>query len=277
MIIFQRDSLTVFQSALFQTNSAVVEGEGFVLVADPTWLPQEVEEIAAYVRAIRQGRPLYLLFTHSDFDHILGYGAFPGAITIASREFVDSPNPERSVNAIRAWDSEYYVQRPYAIVYPEIGIAADHDGQTLALGTSRLTFYKAPGHNPDGLLTAVEPHGILLAGDYFSDIEFPYIYQSSTAYEATLEKLDPLLDKHSVSILVPGHGQVATDQIEMRRRQRQSFDYIHTLREHIAANDQPAIDKMLESYAFPLGMKSFHDGNQTLMRAELAAEKHGVS
>jgi len=271
MIIFQRDSLTVFQSALFQTNSAVVEGDGFALVVDPTWLPQEVEEIAAFVRAIRAGRPLYLLFTHSDFDHILGYGAFPDAITIASREFVDSPNPQRSVDAVRAWDSEYYVQRPCEIVYPEISVPADHDGQTLVLGAEHLTFYKAPGHNPDGLLTAMEPHGYLLAGDYFSDIEFPYIYQSSAAYETTLGKLDPILDRHSVSILVPGHGRVATDQNEMRRRQRQSFDYIHTLRRHLAANDQPAIDKMLESYAFPLGMKSFHDGNQALMRAELAA------
>lgn len=269
MIIFQRDSLTVFQSALFQTNSAVVEGDDFVLAVDPTWLPQEVEEIAAFVRNIQQGRPLYLLFTHSDFDHILGYGAFPDAITIASRKFVDSPNPERSVNAVLAWDSEYYVQRPYRVVYPEIGIAADHDGQTLALGTSRLTFYKAPGHNPDGLLTVVEPQGLLLAGDYFSNIEFPYIYQSSTAYEATISKLVPILEQHSVRVLVPGHGQVATDQIEMRQRQRHSFDYISALREHIAANDQPAIDKMLETYAFPLGMKSFHDGNQTLMRAEL--------
>lgn len=277
MIIFQRDSLTVFQSALFQTNSAVVEGGGFVLAVDPTWLPQEVEEIAAHVRAIRQDRPLYLLFTHSDFDHILGYGAFPDAITIASREFVNSPNPQRSVNAVLAWDSEYYVQRPFRVAYPKISVAADYDGQTLSLGTSSLTFYKAPGHNPDGLLTVVGPQGILLAGDYFSDIEFPYIYQSSAAYEATLSKLDLILQQHSVRILVPGHGQVATDQNEMRRRQRQSFDYIRALREHIAANEQPAIDKMLESYAFPLGMKSFHDGNQTLMRAELAAEKRGVS
>ncbi len=271
MIIFQNNSLTVFQSALFQTNSAVMEGDGFVLVVDPTWLPSEVEEIAVYVRTVRAGRPLYLLFTHSDFDHILGRGAFPDAITIASLEFVNSPNPQRAVSAVLAWDSEYYIQRPYEVVYPPISVAADHDGQTLALGTSKLTFYKAPGHNPDGLLTVVEPHGVLLAGDYLSDIEFPYIYQSSTAYEATLGKLDQILDKHSVGFLVPGHGQVATNQAEMRRRQRLSFDYIHALRRHLAANDQPAIDKMLESYAFPLGMKSFHDGNQTLMRAEMAS------
>jgi hydroxyacylglutathione hydrolase len=49
MILFQQDQLTVFQSALFRTNSAVIEGDSFVLVVDSTWLPQEVEEIRQHV------------------------------------------------------------------------------------------------------------------------------------------------------------------------------------------------------------------------------------
>ncbi len=268
MIAFQQNQITVFQSALFQTTSAVVEGAGFVLVVDPTWLPQEVEDIAAYVRKVRAGRELYLLFTHSDFDHILGCGAFPGAITIASRAFQDSPRKERSVQAVCAWDSEYYIRRPYTVVFPDISIAAAGDGQELVLGETRLTFYAAPGHNPDGLWTVIEPHGILIAGDYLSDIEFPYIYQSSTAYEQTLRKLDDILERHSARVLVPGHGQVTTDQEEMRARQQQSFDYITALRDYIASGDQAAIDAMLASCSFPLGMASFHAGNQKLMRQE---------
>lgn len=275
MIAFQQHPLTVFQSALFQTTSAVVEGHSFVLVVDPTWLPQEVEEIAAYVRRIRGERPLYLLFTHSDFDHILGYGAFPDAITIASRAFQDNPGKERSVQAVRAWDSEYYVQRPYPICYPEISIVAAQDGQELVLGEERLVFYEAPGHNPDGLFTVIEPYGILLAGDYLSDIEFPYVYHSSALYEQTLGKLDPIIAKHSVGLLVPGHGQVTTDPEEMRERGRQSFGYITALRSSLAAGDQSAIDAMLDNFEFPLGMKSFHEGNQKLMRQELLAISEG--
>ncbi len=268
MILFQQDQLTVFQSALFQTNSAVIEGDGFVLVVDPTWLPQEVEVITQYVRSVRASRDLYLLFTHSDFDHILGYGAFPEATTIASQSFADNPNKERSVQAVRAWDNEYYVERPYDICYPETDIAAIRDGQELVIRETRLTFYSAPGHNPDGLLTVIEPHGILLAGDYLSDIEFPYIYQSSTAYEETLGKLDGILERHAVRVLVPGHGQVAMDQAQMRERQRRSFEYIGEMRAHLAADNQAAIDAMLADCAFPLGMKGFHEGNQRLMRKE---------
>ena len=270
MIAFQQHQITVFQSALFQTASAVIEGAGFVLVVDPTWLPQEVEDIAAYVRQVRAGRELYLLFTHSDFDHILGAGAFPGAMTIASRAFRENPNKERSVEAIRAWDSEYYISRPYAVSYPEISIAAASDGQELVLGETRLTFYAAPGHNPDGLWTVIEPQGILIVGDYLSDIEFPYIYQSSRTYEQTLRKLGGILERHSVTVLVPGHGQVTTDQAETRQRQQQSFDYITALRGFLAAGDQAAIDAMPAYSAFPSGMAGFHAGNQKLMREEQA-------
>jgi len=261
--------LTVFQSALFQTTSAVVEGEGFVLVADPTWLPREVEEIAAFVRDVRAGRSLYLLFTHSDYDHILGGGAFPDAVTIAGRAFAYNPNKERSVQKIRDWDSEYYVQRPYDIRYPQVDIVAAHDGQELVFGETRLTFYEAPGHTPDGLFSVIEPHGVLIAGDYLSDIEFPFISQSSTAYEKTLGKLDGIWERHAVRVLVPGHGRVATSREEMRHRQRQSLDYIHALRRHLASGDRAAIDALLEQYAFPQGMKTFHEENRRLMQAEI--------
>ncbi len=268
MIAFQHSRLFVFQSALFQTNAAVIEGDSFVLVVDPTWLPQEVEQIAEFVHTIRAGRTLYTLFTHSDFDHILGYGAFPDAITIASQAFAENADKKRSVDKIRAWDSEYYVQRPYDIRYPQVDIVAAFDGQELMIGETRLTFYSAPGHNPDGLFAVVEPHGILIAGDYLSDIEFPYIYQSSAAYEETLGKMDGMLARHAVRVLVPGHGHVTTDLGEMRNRQRRSQGYIRALRRHINAGDQLALDTMLDEYAFPQGMKTFHEGNQTLMRAE---------
>lgn len=272
MITLQQGPLTVFQSALFLTNSIVVEGTGFVLVADPTWLPHEVEAIAEFVRSVRRGRALYLLFTHSDFDHILGWGAFPDAVTIASRAFAENPDKARCVDKVRAWDSEYYVRRPYPIRYPHIDIVAAHDGQALTLGDARLTFYSAPGHNPDGLFTVIEPHGVFITGDYLSDIEFPYIYQSSTAYEETLGKLGGILGRHSIETVVPGHGQAATERQQMQERRDWALAYIHALRTHIAAGDQAAMDAMLTGCLFPQGMEPFHQANQALLRAELAAQ-----
>ena len=86
MIQFQNEHITVFQSALYQTTCTVVETKDFVLVVDPNWLPHEMEEeIEQHVTQIRGQRELYLLFTHGDFDHVIGYHAFPGAKVIRSQ------------------------------------------------------------------------------------------------------------------------------------------------------------------------------------------------
>ena len=74
-IIYRDPNVTVFQSALFQTNTTVVQTNDLVLVVDPGWLPQEVNAIRQYVDEIRGFKPVFLLFTHSDYDHIMGYKA----------------------------------------------------------------------------------------------------------------------------------------------------------------------------------------------------------
>ncbi|MCB0617239.1 MAG: hypothetical protein KDC41_00600, partial [Saprospiraceae bacterium] len=82
---------------------------GLLLLADPTWLPSEVAAIRTEVDRLGRERPLHLLFTHSDYDHILGYGAFPEARTIASEAFVRNPEAENTLEQIRKFDDDYYL------------------------------------------------------------------------------------------------------------------------------------------------------------------------
>lgn len=260
--------VTVWTSALWHTNSTVVETPDLVLVSDPTWLPGEVTAIAEYVRAVRGTRPLFLLLTHSDYDHILGWGAFPEATTIASRAFVENPAPEKAVQAAHAWDDGYYVVRPYEIRYPKVDIVVSAEGQTLTRGGTTLTFYMAPGHTPDGLLTVIEPSGVLIAGDYLSNLEFPFLGDSSFAYTETLAKVEPILTRHCVHTLVPGHGSAATSAEEILTRRQRDLDYLHTLHRCITEGNQAALDAMPNAYPFPLGLKAFHEANQARVRAD---------
>lgn len=91
MIQFQNEAVTVFQSALFQTTSSVIQTKEMILIVDPNWLPNEIETIRNYVNSIQWEREIYLLFTHGDFDHIIGYQAFPGAKTIGSLGLQNHP------------------------------------------------------------------------------------------------------------------------------------------------------------------------------------------
>ncbi|NBD25264.1 MBL fold metallo-hydrolase [Paenibacillus glycinis] len=277
MIKLRKGALTIFESALYKTTSTVIQSEDAVLIVDPCWLPHEVQEIRRYADdAAVNGKRKYVLFTHSDFDHIIGYGAFPDAEIIASAAFADKDEAAKAkiVEQILAFDDDYYLERPYEIRYPEVAHRMERDGQQLALGDSgslRLTCYQSPGHNDDGLFTVVEPLGLLLAGDYWSDIEFPYIYHGSALYETALAKLDTMLGMHDIARLIPGHGASTTDKAEMKRRQAADYAYIAAMRAAVRAGDQASIDALIEGCRFPRNLRKFHRGNQALFERELAA------
>src|SRR4051812_4195265 len=94
MIQFQNEHMTVFQSVLYQTTSAVIQTEQAVIMTDPNWLPSEIDTIKCYIEGIIGERQLYIIYTHSDFDHIIAAGAFPHAHTIASEAFVKRADKE---------------------------------------------------------------------------------------------------------------------------------------------------------------------------------------
>ncbi len=269
MIQFQNDLITVFQSELFQTTSTVIQTPDLVLIVDPNWLKGEVERIRDYVAQIRGDRPLYLLFTHSDWDHIIGFNAFPDATTIGSIHMQQRTDPESAVKQIVEFDAKNYITRDYATEFPRLDVAIQEDGQQLCVGGTTLTFYHAWGHIADGLFTIVEEHGILIAGDYLSNVEYPYIYQSSTLYEQTMHRVEQVFAEHNIQLLVPGHGQVTTDREEMIRRQASSLHYIQVLRQAVQDNDYRALDELSASYPYDKGTKNFYKDNVELVKREL--------
>lgn len=269
MIQYQDPQVTVFESALFRTTSTLFHNEDFILLVDPTWLPHEVTAIQTAVKALPKHLPLYLLFTHSDYDHIIAAAVFPEAQTIASEAFVQQPDKASILRQIKEFDESYYVQRDYPIIYPEINHPISADGQQLIIGNTTLTFYQAPGHNSDGLFTVVEPAGLWIVGDYLSNIEFPYIYHSSAAYETTLAKVDTLFARHAFQLLISGHGDIAQTKEAVLQRKEESLNYIHQLRNCLQTGRTFEVSQLWGKYDFPAGMLPFHEGNVKLMRQEI--------
>jgi hydroxyacylglutathione hydrolase len=269
MIQFQNEAVTIFQSALFQTTSTVVQADDFVLIVDPNWLPSEIEEIQRHVAQVQRERPLYLLFTHGDFDHVIGYQAFPGAKVIGSRGLVDHPKKVEKVTMINQFDNEYYINRPYPITFPEVDVVVEENGQQLVIGNSTLTFYLSPGHTHDGLFTIVEPLGIWISGDYLSDFELPFIYYSAKAYEETLQKAEQILLTHAPSVLVPGHGQTTVDSREMKRRIQWSQDYLERLITAVKNENATELAALEKEMPFPSAFtKQCHEDNLAIIKKE---------
>ena len=272
-ILFDTPQVRVFQSALFQTNSTVVTTDDLVLVIDPNWLPLEVAEIRQFVDQQSAGKkPVYLLFTHSDYDHIIGYHAFSDIAesVIASHNFVENQNKETTLQQIRDFDDEYYITREYLIEYPSVSHVIVHDGQTLKVGETELTFFNAVGHNPDGIFTIVNGQ-YWIAGDYLCGVEFPYIYHGSIEYEKTLRKTDTILQDFDIQLLISGHGAPTTDKAAILSRQKDAFEYIDAVRESIKENLFFDFNAYIQykNYRFPRIMRKFHEGNLNVIRGEI--------
>ncbi|HDX9591452.1 TPA: MBL fold metallo-hydrolase [Bacillus pseudomycoides] len=269
MIRYKDNYITIFQSAIYQTNSVVVETDKSVLVVDPTWLPNEVDEIQDYVYKNKKDKDLYLLFTHSDFDHILGYGAFSRAKVIASEKLKDYPEKQSIINSIQDFDESYYITRKYEVKFPNVDISISKDYEELEIGDIKFHFYQAPGHTDDGLITVLEPLGIVIAGDYLSNIEFPYIYHNSDDYLSTLTKFESIIEKNDISLLIPGHGEFTTDKTEMKKRIFESVHYILQTKQLLLEDKQEETYDLIKKYSYPKTMKKFHDYNLTLLKKEL--------
>lgn len=271
MIQIKTPNVCVFESALFRTTSTVVLTPDLVLVVDPNWLPNEIIQISNLVATLRGERPLYLLFTHSDYDHIIGYRAFPGATVIASQALIDNPDRGKNIQQILKFDNEYYIQRSYPIEYPKVDIIVHQDAQELRIEDTILTFYLAPGHNSDGIFAIIEfdNQRVWVAGDYLSNVEFPFIYHSSYDYEETLAKAEKIINESNIDFLIPGHGDATIDESDMVARIQESYTYIHALRNTLQSGKEFSTEALFQRYLFPGSQMKYHEGNINLMKKEL--------
>ncbi|WP_160847050.1 MBL fold metallo-hydrolase [Pontibacillus yanchengensis] len=260
---YLNEQVTIFQSSLYQTTSTVIETQTAVFVIDPNWLPIEVEKIQTFVENCRQGKKLFLIFTHSDFDHILGANAFEGAIVISTQELKDHPKKQNILQEIKDFDSSYYLERPYSVSFPEVDIVVQEDGETLEEDEVTLSFFKAPGHTHDGLITVIEPLGVLVAGDYLSDVEFPFIFDSVSSYIKTLHTFEYIINQYEIKVLVPGHGNPTNDLDSIQYRIDTSKKYVQGL-----LNNEPLVEWLKQEYPFYEGMKEEHEQNIKKVKEE---------
>lgn len=268
-IQYQDTQLIIFESELFRTTTSLVIGKQYLLLVDPNWLPGEIDCIEEWIDKLGKGKEKYLLFTHSDYDHIIGYGRFKAYKTIASQAFTDNTQQASILDQIREFDDQYYIKRDYEITYPRIDQPIAGDGVRLNLHEDEYIFFQAPGHNPDGLITFNKTKNVLLLGDYLSNIEFPYLYDSYEAYQATLDKLERLISTEDVAFLISGHGDYTSDQQEMRKRISDARSYLSQLMESIQSETAFNFDELMKTYDFPGIMRKFHDGNVKLVKKEL--------
>ncbi|BDH61782.1 hypothetical protein MTP04_19120 [Lysinibacillus sp. PLM2] len=266
MIQYQNEDFTVFESQLYKTTSVVVKTNDCVIVVDPNLLPQEVQEIRQHVNKVRGSLPLYIIITHSDWDHVVGCGAFLDA-TVIGNHLLNKVDKHQILEQIKDFDDKYYLDRFYPITFPQIDIPIMRERHVAKIGRTTITFYQAPGHTTDGVFIVIEPIGLFIAGDYLSDIEFPFIYENSYHYELTLQKVDNILTNHSIEYLVPGHGNISTSKEDILKRKDDALKYIQELRYCIKTNSDSTY--LINHYKYWREFTYSHEENILLIKKEL--------
>lgn len=213
----------VFQSSIWQTNSVVILNEAANVTVDPAYFPAEIQVIADFA-ARKRSFAKYLVFTHADFDHIAGHQFFRDARKIA-HENIRYCDREAQMLQLREIDDTYYVRRQVPFEFPQADIMVK-DELSLPLKEDTLLFFSAPGHTADSLFIVSPAKKVLIAGDYLSDLEFPFIYHNSAEYLCTLELAAKLTELHELEFVVPGHGEPGGTKAEILERIERDKHYI---------------------------------------------------
>jgi glyoxylase-like metal-dependent hydrolase (beta-lactamase superfamily II) len=204
VVALHADAILV-TSRIWQTNAvAIRRGEEAFLVDSP-YFPDELE-VLPQVLAQSGFRVAGLLATHIDFDHVLGPYAFPDAPLGLGQPSMERlrAEPGEPQRRLRESDAELYVKRPGPLSLGSVQ-NLPVPGK-LELGDAELELHVADGHTSDGTAVLAPHCGVLVCGDYLSDVEIPMISRSGSlaAYRGTLARLAPLVER--AEHVVPGHG-----------------------------------------------------------------------
>jgi glyoxylase-like metal-dependent hydrolase (beta-lactamase superfamily II) len=241
-VSLHRDVLVV-TSALLQVNCVIVrgtvEGEaaeetvGFVggetFMIDSPVLPDELDALPALLEQAQFPLPSGLLATHGDWDHLLGRLALPTVALGCAESTVErlQAAPGEAQRALRTFDEELMIERPRPLALGSIQ-ALPVPGHC-EIGDCQLELHPAVGHTADGMAIGIPWAGVLVAGDYLSEVELPTLDDGGDVevYLATLERLRSLVE--AAEHVVPGHGPIL-DKARTLVVLEEDARYLQTLR-----------------------------------------------
>jgi hydroxyacylglutathione hydrolase len=216
----------VSQTPLWQTNAVFARSGSDALLGDPCYTPEEIERLVELARVV--GGPIHLLLTHGDFDHVCGVGYVPEAIVIAG-----TATAERIASGA-AGDQLTAAGVEWGLAWPT-GLRVDRvvEPGRFECGAFHLEAIEATGHTADGLAYVLVDQGVLLPGDYLSDMTYPFIIGGLEPMIATSLRLLDAIERHDLRWVVPGHGRALTPE-EATAAGEADLDYLEALARAVA-------------------------------------------
>ena len=189
------------------TNAVALRAGDEAMLVDSPYFPDELEALPS-VLAQSGFEVDALIATHGDFDHLLGRLAFPSlalGVADSTAERLRA-EPGAAQRELRDQDASMYVERSAPLSLGRLQ-SLPVPGK-LELGKEELELHPAEGHTIDGAAVFAEFCGVLMSGDYLSDVEIPTVSPGGSldGYRSTLARLRGVVER--TEAVVPGHGSV---------------------------------------------------------------------
>lgn len=189
---------------LFNANCVLIDSMRRIFIVDTYLGPDSMRPFVKYIDEHKGARKLFIVNTHSHFDHIWGNCAFPEANLISHQLCLEGMMKESS-DVLNDYGKSHpeWIKGNIEIIYPGI------------IFTHKLVFYDEdinleleylPGHTEDSIILFMTPDRICIAGDAVED-PFPMIQKATqiSNIDVYIENLKKLLCKEP-SLVIPGHG-----------------------------------------------------------------------
>ncbi len=199
------ENVWVSQTPLWQTNAVFARSGSDALLCDPCYTRDEIERLVSLAR--ETGGPIHLLLTHGDFDHVCGIGFVPEAVVVAAPATAERITSGTAADQLEAAGVEWGVAWP-----TDLRVDRVVEPGRFECGAFHVEAIDATGHTPDGLAYILVDQGVLLPGDYLSDMTYPFIIGGLEPMIATSLRLLDALERHDLRWVVPGHGRALTPE-----------------------------------------------------------------
>lgn len=233
--------LTELQLEEFDVRGAVLMGSERAVVWDTLSHPRDMSGVPELVG----GRPVTIVYSHADWDHVWGTAGLPLAETIGHISCLDRFSDDVPVTLEKKRGEQPDRWTDVRLIPPNRTFESE---LTLDLGDLWLVLHHLPGHTRDCCVGFIPERGILLMGDTV-ETPFPVINEGS-ALEAWIERLEEWADDDRVRTVIPAHGPVGGREII-----RNTIHYLKTLQ----AGGEPQVPATLTAF-----YRETHDRNRRL-------------
>jgi glyoxylase-like metal-dependent hydrolase (beta-lactamase superfamily II) len=214
----------VWPSVLYQTSTLELHRDRRRLLSDPGASTWEIAEAAG--DGVQD-----ILLTHADWDHILGIGILSDATVHASPVAAERIRSGDARASAESQAPQFYIDTvdlDRLRVDHVVTLPSDEGA-----GEWTAHFEPSPGHTPDGMVTWFPDEDLVVAGDYLSELEIPFVYHSATAYRETMERLIDRLSEWRPRFVVVGHGPPHDAETAIRIA-REDHEYVSAIEAFVA-------------------------------------------